>query len=113
MIVPPFTCPEHNRQILLVERPVGIPQPEHFRLSETRRGLPQDGQILVRNLYLSVDPAQRGWAADVQNYSATVALNSVMRALGVGVVIESRISEVSGVGKGSVRPCSLGSSPYL
>src|SRR3546814_2251232 len=77
MIVPPFTCPEHNRQILLVERPVGIPQPEHFRLSETRRGLPQDGQILVRNLYLSVDPAQRGWAADVQNYSATVALNSV------------------------------------
>src|SRR3546814_12905387 len=41
MIVPPFTCPEHNRQILLVERPVGIPQPEHFRLSETRRGLPR------------------------------------------------------------------------
>src|SRR5699024_7070005 len=48
------------------------------------------GQLLVRNIYLSVDPAQRGWVADGTNYAEPVAIGSVMRALAVGVVIESR-----------------------
>jgi len=43
----------------------------------------------VRNVYLSVDPAQRGWASSEANYSAPVPLGSVMRALAVGVVVES------------------------
>jgi hypothetical protein len=46
--------------------------------------------IFVRNLYLSVDPAQRGWASDVGNYSAPSPLGEAMRALAVGVVAESR-----------------------
>jgi NADPH-dependent curcumin reductase CurA len=49
-----------------------------------------DGQMLIRNHYLSVDPAQRGWANDEGNYSAPVPLNTPMRALAVGEVIESR-----------------------
>lgn len=48
------------------------------------------GQLLIRNIYLSVDPAQRGWAADVANYSEPAALGSPMRALAVGVVLTAR-----------------------
>ncbi len=79
-----------NHQMRLVTRPVGIPQPEHFAL--VTESLPRigDGQMLVRNHYLSVDPAQRGWANDEGNYSAPVPLNTPMRALAVGEVIESR-----------------------
>src|SRR3546814_1031595 len=49
-----------------------------------------DGEIRVRNQFLSVEPAMRGWIADRGNYAAPVAIGSVMRALGAGVVIESR-----------------------
>lgn len=94
MSVPAYDCPDRNRQVLLVERPTGVPQPEHFRLADAPLESAEDGQILVRNLYLSADPAQRGWAADVKNYSAPVVLGSVMRALGVGIVLESRLPGV-------------------
>jgi NADPH-dependent curcumin reductase CurA len=46
--------------------------------------------VLVRNLFLSVEPAMRGWIADVGNYAAPVEIGAVMRALAVGEVIESR-----------------------
>jgi NADPH-dependent curcumin reductase CurA len=42
---------------------------------------PAEGEILVENLYLSADPAQRDWASDEGNYSAPVPLNTPMRAL--------------------------------
>jgi NADPH-dependent curcumin reductase len=79
-----------NRRILLVRRPTGVPQPADFAFEEVPVPSPGDGQFLVRNIYLSVDPAQRGWAADAANYAKPVALGSVMRALAVGVVVESR-----------------------
>jgi len=91
MTIPAYSSLGQNRQVLLVERPSGIPRPEHFRLVEAPIPSPEDGQLLLRNLYLSVDPAQRGWAADASNYSAPVALGSVMRSLGVGIVVESRL----------------------
>jgi NADPH-dependent curcumin reductase len=82
-----------NRQMRLVERPNGIPQPHHFALV-TEPLLPLgDGQMLVRNHFLSVDPAQRGWANSEGNYSAPVPLNAPMRALAVGEIIESRTPE--------------------
>jgi NADPH-dependent curcumin reductase CurA len=55
---------------------------------------PGDGEILVRNRYLSVDPAQRGWANDEGNYSAPVPLDTPMRALAVGEVVESTVPEL-------------------
>jgi NADPH-dependent curcumin reductase CurA len=85
--------PTENHQIRLVARPNGIPQPEHFALVAEPLPRIDDGQILVRNHYLSVDPAQRGWANDEGNYSAPLALNSPMRGLAVGEVIESRAAE--------------------
>ena len=79
-----------NQQMRLVTRPTGIPQPEHFALIKEPLPRIDDGQMLVRNHYLSVDPAQRGWANDEGNYSAPIPLNTPMRALAVGEVIESR-----------------------
>lgn len=78
-----------NRQILVASRPTGIPQAEHFTLAENERPLPGAGQVLVRNRFLSVEPAMRGWLVDVNNYAEPVPVGSVMRALAVGEVVES------------------------
>ena len=78
-----------NRQVRLVARPRGIPQAEHFALVTEPVATPGEGEILIRNHYLSVDPAQRGWANDEGNYSAPVPLNSPMRALAVGEILKS------------------------
>ena len=82
-----------NRQVRLVARPRGIPQAEHFSLVTKPASAPGKGEILVRNRYLSVDPAQRGWANDEGNYSAPVPLNTPMRALAVGEILESNTPE--------------------
>ncbi|MGI4795573.1 MAG: NADP-dependent oxidoreductase [Janthinobacterium lividum] len=92
--IPAYDLPRRNRRVLLARRPNGIPQPEDFALDETDRPDSAEGEFLVRTLYLSVDPAQRGWAAAEANYSALVALGSPMRALAVGVVVQSRAAEV-------------------
>jgi NADPH-dependent curcumin reductase CurA len=78
-----------NRQIVLKSRPVGVPQPGHFEL--VSRDVPplRAGEFMVENLYLSVDPAQRGYVNDENNYVPPVAIGSVMRALAVGRVIAS------------------------
>jgi NADPH-dependent curcumin reductase len=82
-----------NRQIRLVARPRGIPQAEHFLLVTEPVAAPGNGEILIENRYLSVDPAQRGWANDEGNYSAPVPLNTPMRALAVGEILESNTRE--------------------
>jgi NADPH-dependent curcumin reductase CurA len=79
-----------NRQVILVSRPTGVAQSEHFAIREEPIRSLADGQILVRNNFLSVEPAMRGWIADIGNYSAAVEIGSVMRALAVGEVVESR-----------------------
>lgn len=78
-----------NRQVLLVARPKGIPAAEDFQIAESEMPKAGPGEFIVRNLLLSVDPAQRGWASDEANYSTPLPLGSVMRALAVGVVRES------------------------
>ncbi len=82
-----------NRQVVLVSRPTGIAQAENFAIRKATVVSPAEGQILVRNEFLSVEPAMRGWIADQGNYSAPVAIGSVMRALAVGEVVESRHAE--------------------
>ncbi len=86
--------PETNRRLVLASRPDGIPGPEHFQLEDTEIGEPGAGEVLVRNVYLSVDPAQRGWVSAVANYSEPVAIGAVMRALAVGEVVRSRSDEM-------------------
>lgn len=83
-----------NRQIILSERPVGIPQPEHFSLVESPVPEPRDGEFLIQNHYLSVDPAQRGYVNDENNYAPPVPIGDVMRAMAVGKVIATKCEGV-------------------
>lgn len=82
-----------NRQVLLKARPTAIPDAEHFEIVERSVPTIGDGQILVRNRYLSVDPAMRGWVSAVANYSEPVAIGAVMRSLAAGRVEESKHPE--------------------
>jgi NADPH-dependent curcumin reductase len=79
-----------NRQVILRERPVGVPEARHFEIVETEVPALSDGQVLVRNIYLSVDPAMRGWVNLAQNYMDPVPLGGVMRSWAVGRVVSSR-----------------------
>lgn len=79
-----------NRRLVLASRPSGIPTPEHFRRDDQPVPSLKVGELLIRNRFLSVDPAQRGWVNASANYSDPVAIGAVMRALAVGEVIESQ-----------------------
>jgi NADPH-dependent curcumin reductase len=79
-----------NRQVVLAARPRGVAQAEHFAIVEAPAPRPAPGEILIRNLFLSVEPAMRGWIADKDNYAAPVSIGEVMRSLCVGEVIESQ-----------------------
>lgn len=78
-----------NRQVRLKKRPVGIPQAEHFEIVAAPVEQPGPGKLLVRNRFLSVDPAQRGWVNAVANYSEPVAVGAVMRGFAAGEIVAS------------------------
>lgn len=85
-----------NRQWLLRERPVGMIGPQHFELVETSLGTPDfaEGEVLVKNLMMSFDPAQRGWVVDEPSYLPPVALGEPMRASCVGQIVLSENSDL-------------------
>ena len=78
-----------NRQCILASRPTGVAQAANFDIVEAEPARIGDGEVRVRNAFLSVEPAMRGWIADRGNYSEPVAIGSVMRSLAVGTVTES------------------------
>ncbi len=82
--------PPINRQVLLKSRPAGIPQAENFELAEAPVPALADKQFLVRNEFLSVEPAMRGWVSAVANYSQPVGIGEVMRAFAAGTVVASK-----------------------
>ncbi len=82
-----------NRQWLLAKRPFGIVTRENFEYQETPIPEPGDGEVLVRNLYLSFDPTQRGWMEDRESYLPPVQLGEPMRAGSIGQVAESNNPE--------------------
>ena len=83
-----------NKQILLASRPVGEPTEANFRTVETAVPKPQDGEVLIRTLYLSVDPYMRGRMNDRKSYVAPFAVNEVITGGGIGEVVESRSSSL-------------------
>ena len=85
-----MTVSQVNRQVRLKSRPSGIPRAEHFEIVDGPVPAPAEGQALVRNIYLSVEPAMRGWVSAVANYAEPVPLGSVMRAFTAGRVEISR-----------------------
>ena len=78
-----------NRQWLLERRPQGMVSAADFRWVETAVPTPGEGEVLVRNLWLSVDPTQRGWIAG-DTYLPAVKIGEVVRSFAVGEVVESR-----------------------
>ena len=79
-----------NHQIRLAARPVGMPKPSDWKFTEEPVAEPKDGEMVVKILYLSLDPAMRGWMNDAKSYIAPVEIGAVMRAGGAGRVIASK-----------------------
>lgn len=69
---------DHNRRFVLASRPGGVPSPMNFRLETAPVPQPQDGQVLLRTVYLSLDPYMRGRMSDAPSYAEPVKLNELM-----------------------------------
>ncbi|MGI8557231.1 MAG: NADP-dependent oxidoreductase [Solirubrobacteraceae bacterium] len=82
--------PETSHAYRLASRPSGLPTRENWDYTEDAVGAPGDGEVLVRLEFISLDPAMRGWMNDTRSYIPPVGIGEVMRALGVGEVVESR-----------------------
>ena len=79
-----------NKQLLLAKRPSGLPKADTWDLVSTEIPSIEEGEILIKNHYISLDPAMRGWMNDVPSYIPPVGLGEVMRAGTVGEVVESK-----------------------
>jgi NADPH-dependent curcumin reductase CurA len=66
------------RRVVLVSRPVGEPTPENFRIEDFPVPTPGAGQVLLRTLWLSLDPYMRGRMSEGQSYAAPVAIGETM-----------------------------------
>lgn len=80
-----------NRRIVLAARPKGRPGPESFRLEEAPVPQPDAGEVLVRTIYLSLDPYMRGRMNEGPSYAKPVALGEVMTGGTVGEVVRSNL----------------------
>lgn len=80
----------NNRQFRLAARPVGLPRRSDWNVTEEPVADPAAGEVLVKVLYLSLDPAMRGWMNEGKSYIPPVAIGEVMRAGAVGRVLVSR-----------------------
>lgn len=81
-----------NHQFRLAARPVGLPKRSDWQYTEEPVRDPVDGEVVVKVLYLSLDPAMRGWMNEGKSYIPPVGIGEVMRAGGVGKVIASKDS---------------------
>ena len=79
-----------NRRIVLASRPVGAPTRDNFRLEQATVPEPKDGEVLLRSVYLSLDPYMRGRMSDAPSYAAPVEIDAVMGAGTVARVQASR-----------------------
>jgi NADPH-dependent curcumin reductase len=79
-----------NHQFRLAKRPVGMVQRSDFEYTEAPVAEPGEGEVLVKILYISLDPAMRGWMNEGKSYVPPVGIGEVMRAGAVGRVITSR-----------------------
>jgi NADPH-dependent curcumin reductase CurA len=84
-----------NRQFRLAARPVGMPKDTDWQQTDEPLAPLQDGEVRVRVLYLSLDPAMRGWMNEGKSYIRPVAIGDVMRAGGIGVVEASNSAHVA------------------
>src|SRR5450755_3822526 len=83
--------PTPTREIQLAARPRGLPTAEDFRLVPTELPDPGPGEVLVRNLVMSVDPYMRGRMNDARSYAAPYQVGAAMHGSAVGEVIASTV----------------------
>ena len=82
-----------NRQWRLAARPVGLLKESDFEWHEDTVPDVQEGEVLVRNVYLSLDPTNRAWTNEIDTYLPPVQIGEVMRGITIGIVVESRMDE--------------------
>lgn len=82
--------PTSNTQILLASRPHGAPTSDNFTIRSVELPAPADGEVLLRTIYLSLDPYMRGRMSDAKSYAAPVEVGAIMEGGTVAEVIESR-----------------------
>jgi len=82
------------RSLHLIARPVGLPQTSDFELRPVAEAPLAEGQIRVRNRYVSLDPAMRIWMSEQKSYWPPIGLGEVMRAFTLGEVVESTNSRI-------------------
>lgn len=87
--------PYINRRILLASRPDGTPSPEHFRFEDLPAPEPSEGEVLLKILYLSLDPYMRGRMSAARSYARPVEVGEVMEGGTVAEVIQSRHPDFS------------------
>src|SRR5512136_245350 len=78
-----------NRQWRLAARPMGAVKESDFEWREEPAPTPGEGEVLVHNLYLSLDPTNRGWMNETATYLPPIAIGAVMRGITIGVVEQS------------------------
>ena len=84
-----------SREIRLASRPSGEPQPSDFELAEVEVGDPDDGEVVVRNTFMSVDPYMRGRMDDRPSYVPPFALGAPLEGAAVGEVVASRNQRIA------------------
>ena len=82
--------PERNRQVLLKRRPNGLPVPADFEIAEGKQPEPGEGEVLLRGIYLSLDPYMRGRISGVRSYARPTEIGDVIEGRVVGQVVRSR-----------------------
>ena len=78
-----------NRQWRLKSRPTGLIKADNFELVSQPMPLPEEAPLLIRSVYLSLDPAMRGWLIDRPSYVPPVQIGEIMRGLAIGIVEKS------------------------
>ncbi len=79
-----------NRQVVLARRPVGVPVADDFALRDAPMPTPGEGEVLVKNLYLSLDPAIRGWMSDAKSYLPPIRIGDPIRSGALSQVVASK-----------------------
>jgi NADPH-dependent curcumin reductase CurA len=82
-----------NRQVLLKQRPLGAPTAADFEAGEAPIGEPGPGEVLLRNLYLSIDPAIRGWMSDAKSYLPPIEVGAPIRSGTLSQIVRSNAQE--------------------
>src|SRR6266436_6024077 len=82
-----------NKEIRLAGRPAGMPTLENFNTVDAEAPKPKDGEVLVRTLYISVDPYLRGRMREGRSYVPPFEIGAVITGIVVGEVVESRSPE--------------------